>query len=57
MIRFAFIIAIDDKTLFRRIENHHTQEISSLVREVRDDKEEKTANTTKEERRGIQDFS
>ena len=34
MKRFAFIIAIDDKTLFRHIENYQAQETSSL----RDDK-------------------
>ena len=31
-------IAVDDKTLFRRIKNYHTEETSSLTREVRDDK-------------------
>ena len=34
MKRFAFIIAIDDKTRFRHIENYQGQETSSL----RDDK-------------------
>ena len=38
MTRFAFIIAIRDKTLFWCIENYHAQETSSLTREVRDDK-------------------
>ena len=46
LTRFAFIIAIDDKTLFRRIESHQTQETSSLTREVRDDNGERTTKKT-----------
>ena len=46
LTRFAFIIAIDDKTLFRRIENHLTQETSSLTKEVRDDRGERTTKKT-----------
>ena len=33
MTRFAFIMAIDDKTLFWRIENYRAQETSSLTRD------------------------
>ena len=36
-------IAVDDKLLFRHTENCHTEETSSLTREVRDDKEEKAS--------------
>ena len=62
LTRFAFIIAIDDKTLFRRIENHQTQETSSLTKEVRDDRGERTTKkTTRAGGRGkgggIEDFS
>ena len=60
--RFAFIIAIDDKTLLRHIENYHAQETSSLTREVADDKGEKTTKKTTRAGGmggggGIQDFS
>ena len=54
MTTFAFIIAIDGKTLFPHTENYHAQETSSLTREIRDDKGGKT---TREGSRGIQDFS
>ena len=40
--RFAFVIAIDVKTLFRYIENYHAQE----TREVGDEKGEKTTKKT-----------
>ena len=47
-------IAVNDKSLFRRIENNHTQETSSLTREVRDDKGEKTTEeTTRGRKQGI----
>ena len=36
--RFAFITAIDDKTLFPHTENYHAQETSYFTREIRDDK-------------------
>ena len=39
-------IAVDDKTLFRRIENYQTQETLSLTRDVRDDKRGKTTKET-----------
>ena len=39
-------IAVDDKTLFRRIENYHTQETSFLTKEVRDNEGEKTTKET-----------
>ena len=42
LTRFAFTIAIDDKTLFRRIENYYAQETSSLTWEVRENKRGKT---------------
>ena len=48
--RFAFIIAIEDKTLFRRIENYNAQETSSLTWEVR---ENKRGKTTREGSRGV----
>ena len=47
-------IAVDDKTLFWRVENYHTQETSSLTREVRDNKGEKTTKEmTRESKQGI----
>ena len=39
-------IPVDDKTLFRRIENYQTQETLSLTRDVRDDKRGKTTKET-----------
>ena len=42
-------IAVNEKTLFWRIKNYHTQETSSLTREVRDDKGGKTTNKTTRE--------
>ena len=44
MTRFAFIMAIDDKTLFWRIENYRAQETS--MSEVREDKGKKTTKET-----------
>ena len=60
LTRFAFIIEIDEKTLFRHIENHQTQETASLTREVRDCKGERTTKKTtglEAVGEGIQDFS
>ena len=45
-------IAVNDKTLFPRIENYHTQDTSSLTTEVSEDREGKTTKETTREERG-----
>ena len=55
--KFPFIIAIDGKALFQHTENYHAQEMSSLTREIRDGKGEKTTKEmTRERRRGSRIF-